>query len=60
MSLRVFDAKLRVGHEVVDGAASFRRLQTFIRRHAVSEGVHNTDLGDEKNSPVSSRIKVTL
>lgn len=34
-------------HEVVDGAARLGRLQTFIGRHAVSEGVHNTNLKDE-------------
>lgn len=47
VSLRVFDAEFRVGHEVVDGAAGLRCLQTLIGRHAVSEGVHNTDLKDE-------------
>lgn len=47
MSLRVLDAELRVGHEVVDGAASLGCLQTLIGRHAVSEGVHNTNLKDE-------------
>lgn len=39
-----------MGHEVVDGTARFRRLQAFVGRDAVSEGIHNTDL--EKNKAV--------
>lgn len=36
-----------MGHKVVDGAARLGRLQTFVGRHAVSEGVDNADLKDE-------------
>lgn len=39
--------ELRLTHEVVDGAAGLGRLQILIRRHAVPEGVHHTDLRDE-------------
>lgn len=48
--LRVLDAELGVAHEVVDGAARLWRLQTFVGRHAVSEGVDHTNLKDERNS----------
>lgn len=34
-------------HEVVDGAARLGGLQTFIGRHAVSEGIDNTNLKDK-------------
>lgn len=47
--LRVVDAELRVAHEVVDGAARLRRLQSFVGRHAVPEGIHDADL--RKNEP---------
>lgn len=50
LRLRVLDGELRVTHEVMDGAAGLRRLQTFIRRHAVSESVHHTDLTGEKET----------
>lgn len=46
-----------MGHEVVDGAARFRRLQAFIGRHAVPEGIHNTDLEKTKDeTPSSGRV----
>lgn len=48
LGLRVLDAELRVAHEVVDGAARLGRLQTFVGRDAVSEGVHDTNLKDER------------
>lgn len=47
LSLRVLDAELRMGHEIMDGTARLGRLQTFVGRHAVSEGVHNTNLKEE-------------
>lgn len=47
LRLRVLDAELRVAHEVVDGAARLRRLQAFVGRHAVPEGVDHTDLKAE-------------
>lgn len=50
LSVKVLDVKLRVVHEVVDGAARLGCLQT-IGRHAVPEGVHHTDLQDKRGKP---------
>lgn len=57
MRLRVLNAELGVAHEVVDGAARLGRLQTFIGRYTVSEGVHYTNLKDERKQSAQSLME---
>ena len=51
VGLRVLDAELRVGHEVVDGAPRLWRLQALVRGHGVPEGVHHPDLRRSTHQP---------
>lgn len=48
LRLCVLDVELRLAHKVVDGVARLGRLQTFVGRHPVFEGVHNTNLKDKR------------
>lgn len=50
LSVTVLDAELGVAHKVVNGAARLWGLQTFVRSHAVPEGIHHTDLRHQRNT----------
>lgn len=60
LRFRVLNAELRVSHEVMYGATRLGRLQTFVGRDAVSEGVHHPDLRDKREKPVQGKQNAFL
>ena len=46
--------------EIVDGAARLGLLQTFVGRHAFSEGGHHTDLREKRQTVTSGYVKGPL